>query len=223
MKRTAEVWNERYSGSDYVYGKLPNVYLKEQLGKLPVGNILFVGEGEGRNAVFAAQVGWNVTAFDISSKAKKKAQQLALEHNVDIKYDVGELHHLNYENEQFDVISLIFTHFPLATRSSIHQILITHLRPGGVIIMESFSKDHITYQAKNSNAGGPKNINVLYNIEDIKSDFDRLKIIELNKTEVYLSEGAHHDGLSSVIRFMGKKPLMVKYQVEKNKNEQQIQ
>lgn len=57
MSKIAEIWNERYSGSDYVYGENPNAYLKEQLATLSVGDILFVGEGEGRNAVYAASIG----------------------------------------------------------------------------------------------------------------------------------------------------------------------
>ena len=205
MKNTADIWNERYSGSEYVYGKLPNVYLKEQLEKLPVGNILFVGEGEGRNAVYAAKLGWKVSAFDLSSQGKRKAQLLALKNNVNFNYDVGNLHELNYEKEQFDVIALIFTHFSPEKRTSIYKALSQHLRPGGTIIMEAFSKDQIRYQAKNPNAGGPKDINVLYTVEDVKHDFEGFEIIELIETETYLSEGAYHDGLSSVTRFTGKK------------------
>ena len=205
MNKTADSWNNRYSSVEYVYGVDPNVYLKEQLEKLPVGHILFAGEGEGRNAVYAAKLGWKVSAFDMSSEGKRKAQLLALKNNVHFDYYVGELHEMNYENEQFDVIALIFTHFPQEIRLSIHKMLINHLRPGGTIILEAFSKNHIGYQAVNPNAGGPKSFNVLYTVEDIKHDFENFEIIELNETEVYLKEGSHHDGLSSVIRFIGKK------------------
>ncbi len=65
-------WNERYSKSDFAYGKLPNHFLKEQLEQLPVGSILFPAEGEGRNAVFAATVGWIASAFVISEEGKRK-------------------------------------------------------------------------------------------------------------------------------------------------------
>lgn len=205
MKRLADIWNERYAKSEYVYGKEPNIFLKEKLEKLPVGHILFVGEGEGRNSVYAAKQGWKVSAFDISSEGKKKAQQLALKNNVHIDYQVGELHDMNYEKEQFDVIALVFTHFPAETRSSIHKELNNYLAQGGFILLEVFSKNQIGHQANNPNAGGPKSVDMLYDIEDIKSDFDYLKIIELSETEIYLSEGDHHSGLSSVIRFMGEK------------------
>ena len=205
MKRLSDKWDERYSGSEYIYGEHPNVYLKEQIDKLPVGHILFVGEGEGRNAVYAAKLGWKVSAFDISSEGKKKSQQLARKNNVHIDFEVGDVNEKNYENEEFDVIALIFTHFPQETRSYIHKKLSGYLRSGGFIIVEAFSKNQIRYQAKNPNAGGPKSVNVLYTVEDIKHDFEDFEIVELNETEIYLSEGTHHDGLSSVIRLTGKK------------------
>ncbi|EMO25801.1 thiopurine S-methyltransferase domain protein [Leptospira interrogans serovar Bataviae str. HAI135] len=65
-------WNERYSKEEFAFGEQPNEYLKEQLEKLEIGKILFPAEGEGRNAVFAAKLGWNVSAFDISVEGKRK-------------------------------------------------------------------------------------------------------------------------------------------------------
>jgi len=65
-------WNERYSKEEFAFGKQPNNYLKEQLEKINRGTILFPAEGEGRNAVFAAKLGWTVSAFDISMEGKRK-------------------------------------------------------------------------------------------------------------------------------------------------------
>src|SRR5687768_5721230 len=77
-------WNERYSKHEFAYGEQPNNYLKEQLEKLDVGTILFPAEGEGRNAVFAAKLGWTVSAFDISVEGKNKALRLAKTNKVKI-------------------------------------------------------------------------------------------------------------------------------------------
>ena len=63
-------WNDRYSKDEFAYGEAPNNYLKEQLTKINVGKILFPAEGEGRNAVYAAKIGWTVSAFDIKKKKK---------------------------------------------------------------------------------------------------------------------------------------------------------
>jgi len=207
MKRTVEIWNERYSGSEYVYGEEPNNHLKEQLEKLPVGHILFVGEGEGRNAVYAARKGWQVSAFDISKEGKRKAILLADKYGVKIDYRVGELHELNYEKELFDAIVLIFTHFPADERASMHKALSDCLRPGGTFILEAFSKNHARLQAVNPHAGGPKDISMLLSVEDIKNDFPHFDIIELDETEVNLSEGSYHNGLSAVVRFTGRQKV----------------
>lgn len=110
-------WNERYSNNEFAYGKQPNNFLKEQIEKLKAATILFPAEGEGRNAVFAAKLGWAVSAFDISVEGKKKALMLAEANNVTIDYQVGELETLNYNTEQFDVIALIYAHFPASIKS----------------------------------------------------------------------------------------------------------
>jgi 2-polyprenyl-3-methyl-5-hydroxy-6-metoxy-1,4-benzoquinol methylase len=198
-------WNERYSKSEFAYGEQPNKYLKEQLKKLNVGAILFPAEGEGRNAVFAATLGWKVSAFDISVEGKKKAMQLAAANNVTIDYQVGELQTLNYHNEQFDAIALIYAHFPAAIKSSYHKALDKYLKEGGVIIFEAFSKKHIDYISKNEQVGGPKDIASLFSIDEIKSDFANYDFKELAETEIELNEGLYHNGQGSVIRFAGQK------------------
>src|SRR6476469_7303750 len=92
-------WNDRYSTDEFAYGEQPNNYLREQLEKMPVGTILFPAEGEGRNAVFAAKLGWKVSAFDISNEGKNKAIRLAEKNNVTIDYKVGDLETLDFEVE----------------------------------------------------------------------------------------------------------------------------
>src|SRR5258706_5948286 len=138
-------WNDRYSKDEFAYGVQPNNYLKEQLEKLDVGAILFPAEGEGRNAVFAAKLGWTVSAFDISTEGRNKAFRLAETNNVRIDYQVGELQTLKYNKEQFDAIALIYAHFPADIKSLYHKMLDTYLRKSGLVIFEAFSKRHIDY------------------------------------------------------------------------------
>lgn len=198
-------WDERYSNDEFAYGTQPNNYLKDQLQKLETGSILFPAEGEGRNAVFAAQLGWNVSAFDISTEGKNKALLLAENNNVKIDYQVGELQNLNFKKEQFNVIVLIYAHFPADIKSSLHTMLDQYLRKDGFIIFEAFSKKHLEFVLKNEKVGGPKDIESLFSIDEIKSDFPDYDIIELVETEIELSEGIFHNGTASVIRFLGKK------------------
>jgi 2-polyprenyl-3-methyl-5-hydroxy-6-metoxy-1,4-benzoquinol methylase len=200
-----ERWNDRYSKDEFAYGERPNNYLKEQLEKLDAGAILFPAEGEGRNAVFAAKLGWNVSAFDISIEGKNKALRLAETNKVTIDYQVGELQTLKYTPGQFDVIALIYAHFPADIKSLYHKTFDKYLRPKGLIIFEAFSKRHIDYIAKNEGVGGPKDIAMLFSIDELKSDFANYEIIELIEKEIELSEGLFHNGKGSVIRFVGRK------------------
>lgn len=204
-KNWKDRWDERYSNTEFAYGEEPNKYLKVQLDKLKVGTILFPAEGEGRNAVYAAKLGWEVFAFDISSEGKKKALQLATSNKVKIDYQVGELETLDYKVEQFDAIGLIYAHFPANIKSLYHNILDSYLRKGGVVIFEAFSKKHLEYVQNDEKVGGPKDIESLFSIEEIKSDFPDYDYEELAEMEIELNEGLFHNGKGSVIRFVGRK------------------
>jgi 2-polyprenyl-3-methyl-5-hydroxy-6-metoxy-1,4-benzoquinol methylase len=205
MNNWTKRWDDRYSSEEFAYGTAPNNYLKEQLQKLSPGKILFPAEGEGRNAVFAAKSGWKVSAFDISEEGKNKAIKLAENNNVSIDYKVGELETLNFQEKQFDAIALIYAHFPAEIKSVIHKQLDTLLNKNGIIIFEAFSKKHLEYLAVNEKVGGPKDIESLFSIEEIKADFADYEIIELEEKEIELNEGLFHNGKGSVIRFIGRK------------------
>ena len=198
-------WDDRYKSEEFAYGTAPNNFLKEQIEKLNPSTILFPAEGEGRNAIFAAKLGWKVSAFDISEEGRNKALLLAKNNNVSIDYQVGELETLDFEEQQFDAIALIYAHFPPAIKSEIHKQLDKLLKKDGIIIFEAFSKKHLEYLAINDKVGGPKDIESLFSIEEIKADFPDYEIIELDEKEIELNEGLFHNGTGSVIRFIGRK------------------
>ncbi|MGN6645162.1 MAG: class I SAM-dependent methyltransferase [Cytophaga sp.] len=198
-------WDERYSKETFAYGEKPNDYLKQQIEMLPAGTILFPAEGEGRNAVFAAVRGWQVSAFDISREGKKKAQLLAAKNHVEIDYQLVILDELTYTYGQFDAIALIYAHFPATIKSAYHRKLNHLLRKGGILIFEAFSKKHLEYIARNEKVGGPKETDMLFSVEEIRADFPDYDIIELTEKEIELNEGEFHSGTGSVIRFTGRK------------------
>ena len=164
----AEFWNERFGKDEYIYGTEPNKFFKEQIDKLKPGSILLPAEGEGRNAVYAAIKGWAVTAFDISEKGREKANCLSKQYNVSIDYKV--IGALDYRtNLQFDAIGLCYAHFPAEIRKQANQHLLQYLKTGGVVIFEAFAK------AGSGNAsGGPKNEEMLFSIEEIKTELSQL-------------------------------------------------
>lgn len=196
------LWDERYRIDDYAYGIAPNEYLREQLSKIPCGNIVFPAEGEGRNAVYAAQLGWHVCAYDISVEAQKKAKLLAKKSNVSIEYHVGDTDSLPYQEGQFDAMALIYAHFPSIERKNIHKKLQKLLRKGGILIFEGFSKNHIEYRKNNVHVGGPNDVDLLFSKEEIAQDFANFDFISLEEKEILLNEGLFHNGIGSVIRYV---------------------
>ncbi|NOU59524.1 class I SAM-dependent methyltransferase [Marinifilum caeruleilacunae] len=200
-----EFWDERYSQDQFAYGEEPNLFVKEKLPQFKTGKILFPAEGEGRNSVFAAQLGWDVSAFDFSSKGKERADELARSKNVRIDYKLASFLEEAYQEEEFDAICMTFVHFDPKIKSSMHKRLDSYLKPGGHIIFEAFSKEHREINKLHPEAGGPSDEKYMYSIEEIERDFDNYEIIELKKELVHLNEGFGHVGESSLIRFIGRK------------------
>lgn len=193
-----EIWNQRYAQKEYVYGIKPNEFYKDQLLKLQPGKILFPAEGEGRNAVFAALNGWDVVAFDSSLEAKKKAEKLAAENKVELKYLISSIEEFEFEENSFDAIVLVFVH--TENRDENHRKLIRFLKPGGTLILEGFSKNQLS-----NNSGGPRNLSMLFSAEELNNDFQSLNDLNISELDIELEEGLLHIGKASVIRIVGTK------------------
>lgn len=191
-------WNERYKTIDYAYGIEPNSFLKNQLMNMIPGKILFPAEGEGRNAVYAATKGWQVTAFDQSIEGKRKADLLALQKGVKIEYKIDNFEFVEFPLESFDCVALVFAHINPVKRKEYHKKLISFLKPGGKLILEGFSKNQI-----NNNSGGPRDIDMLFSGKEMENDFGSLSKLDISEEEVILNEGTFHQGLASVIRVTG--------------------
>lgn len=200
-----EMWNARYAAPEFAYGTEPNVFFKTQLDKLPVGKLLLPAEGEGRNAVYAASLGWDVAAFDMSVEGRQKALQLAELQNVNIRYAVNEGAEVPFVGEHFDAVALIFSHCHPAVRGKIHHQLCERMISGSTLIVEAFCAGHLEYVLKNPAVGGPKDLEFLFTQEMLLEDFSAFTILELYETEVQLHEGVYHNGLGKVIRFVGQK------------------
>lgn len=198
-------WNERYKSETFAYGEAPNRFFQEVLKQLTPGTMLLPAEGEGRNAVYAAKIGWSVTAFDISEEGKNKAMKLATQQQVTIDYQVNTLENLHFEENQFDALALIYAHFPATIKAAYHRMLDQYVKVNGVIIFEAFSKQHLAYVTANEKVGGPKDIDSLFSLEEIKADFPNYEYLLLEEKIIELNEGVFHNGTGSVIRLIGKK------------------
>ncbi|MDP2303260.1 MAG: class I SAM-dependent methyltransferase [Ignavibacteria bacterium] len=193
-------WNDRFNSEEYVYGTEPNEFFKASISKIKPGRLLLLGEGEGRNGVYAAKNGWTVDAYDWSESAKIKALKLARANNCLIDYKVEDLVNIILHFNMYDAVGLIFLHLEEDLRESIHARVINTLKPGGKVILESYSKEQLNYSS-----GGPKSSELLYSLEDIVTDFNLLNYELLTKEKVILNEGELHKGEAMVIRMIGVK------------------
>lgn len=192
-------WNNRYETNNTVYGNEPNQYFKSFIDTHKPGTILLPAEGEGRNAIYAAQKGWQVDAFDFSKVAQEKALQRASIKKVKINYKV--MHIENYKAlKQYDAIGLIYVHLEPVLRKTFHAEIAKSLPGAGYLVFEAFAKEQ-----KNRTSGGPKEDVLLYDAPSICSDFQNLHILSCGQKEVDLEEGEFHKGKADVLRLIGQK------------------
>lgn len=193
-------WNERYSAKEYIYGEEPNLFFAEQLGKLTPGHIILPCDGEGRNGVYAAVQGWTVDAFDQSTEGQRKALELAGKKGVHINYNISDAAEVTFPENSADAVAIIFAHLPPDVRKRLNKNIITWLKPGGTLILEAYNPLQL-----NNDTGGPKDRSMLYTEAILKEDFKDLETKLLQSLELNIKEGIYHDGLSNVIRFVGRK------------------
>jgi len=193
-------WDARYTAEAYAYGHTPNAFFAKQLSAHEPGRLLLPAEGEGRNAVFAAQRGWDVTAFDFSGSGREKALQLAEREKVSLRYELTDVRSFSYPEAAFEAAALIFAHLPPEDRHFLHQKVWQSLAAGGVLWLEAFSKEQLGRAS-----GGPKKPDMLYHPEALAADFPEAAIQQLEVRETELDEGPFHQGKASVVRLIAKK------------------
>ncbi|MEL6131833.1 MAG: class I SAM-dependent methyltransferase, partial [Bacteroidota bacterium] len=169
----------------------------EKLEKLAPGSLLLPAEGQGRNAVFAAKMGWDVHAFDFSEMARIKAFELAEQEGVSFKYDVMSFESLELPLAAYDAIGLVFVHTSPDMRQKLHRDLIPLLKPEGMVILEAFHKTQLGLTS-----GGPKSDAMLFSEEELREDFQELDIISVEVVTRQLDEGPFHQGEAHIIQMM---------------------
>ncbi len=194
-------WNERYSTTDYAYGKEPNSFL-EANRKLVCQKVLCLAEGEGRNAVFLAKNGSHVTCIDYAEEGLRKAQQLAKENGVELTTLCADLTNVDLKADEWDSIVVIFGHFPSDLRKKVHGQFYSALKSGGTLVLEAYHKNQVNYKT-----GGPINPELLYSKEDLAEDFRQFDELEITETVREVNEGKYHFGLASVVQVIAKKQL----------------
>jgi 2-polyprenyl-3-methyl-5-hydroxy-6-metoxy-1,4-benzoquinol methylase len=196
-----DFWNQRYGEEGWAYGLGPNSFLEENWKELPKnGKILCLSEGEGRNAIFLAHMGFSVTMVDISSVGLMKAKKRAQDENVSLETVEADLAEFDLGVEAWDGIVSIFGHLPSQLRKNVHEKIVKSLKPGGVFLFEAYTPEQLLLKT-----GGPKDPDMMMSLSIIETELHALSPLIKRSCIRDIQEGKYHQGLSAVVQFIGRK------------------
>ena len=194
------MWNTRYTSKEFVYGKAPNEFLAQMRHHVPKGKVLCLAEGEGRNAVYLAGLGFEVTAVDASSVGLAKAEKLATENGVTIKTVVADLTDYPIEPEFWDGVVSIFCHVPMAVRKTVHERVCCGLKRGGVLLLEAYRPEQLAL-----GTGGPPEASMMMTLDLLRDELPGLEFIHARELERNVVEGSLHTGRGAVVQVIGRR------------------
>jgi len=198
------MWDERFSEPGYAYGTEPNDFLRERVADLRPGRCLCLAEGQGRNAVWLAQQGFDVTAMDQSAPGLAKARELAETRGVAIETVAADLSGFDIGEAAWDSIVAIFAHLPPALRADVHARAARALVPGGTVLIEGYTPDK--YDHPGTGGPPPSQKDLCFTRSMLLDDFAGLEPILAAETVREVNEGQYHQGRSAVVQFLARKP-----------------
>lgn len=189
-------WESRYGAdADFVYGTEPNDFLAEAAAGLPLGDVLCLADGEGRNGVFLAELGHRVTSVDLTEAGMAKAASLATERGVELTTIVADLADYDLGENRWDLIVSIFAHTPPPVRVRLHALIARALRPSGRLILEAYTPDQV-----GRGTGGPPTPEGTMNLVDLSAELTGMHFehgVEIVRSVV---EGPGHTGDGAVVQ-----------------------
>ena len=168
----AAAWDKRYSAQELVWGAGPNRFVAAEVTALPAGRAIDLGTGEGRNAIWLAGRGWQVTAVDFSAAGLARAARLATERGVSVDWVRADL--LDYQPApgRFDLVLLAYIHLPAASLARVFRAAAAAVAPGGTLLVIGHDRDNIT-----RGHGGPQDPDRLYTPAAVAGELDGLTVL----------------------------------------------
>lgn len=194
-------WDERYGTDEYAYGVEPNDFLRAEAHRIPRGPVLCLAEGEGRNAVFLAGLGHQVTAVDLSIEGLRKAERLARRHGVTIETIQADLATFELGLDRWSGIVEIFAHVPPPVRRRIHAGIPQALRAGGCLVLETYRPEQLAL-----GTGGPKELSLFSTLVELREQLSPLELVVARDANREIHEGRFHDGPSATVQLVGTRP-----------------
>lgn len=202
---TGDFWDQRYREPGFAFGEAPNAWLAAQRSSFGIGQRALVpGDGDGRNGVWLAELGLNVTTVDASKIGVHKANLLAAERGVTIDAHVADLMTWAWPLQTYDVIAAIYVHLPPNVRRMVHRRMVHALKPGGILILEGYTRRQLVFRASGS-VGGPRDPDLLFEPMEVARDFAGMRFEHIDEHRVVLDEGKRHKGPSAVLRMRARR------------------
>ena len=198
------MWEERYSkADDYLFGTDPSAFLRENLGWLrPSLRGLSVADGEGRNAVYMAEQGVDMVAFDMSKTAVSRAEKLAAKKGVSVNFNLSDWDGWDWDGAGYDLVAAIFIQFAgPSERGKQFANLKQSVKPGGILMLHGYRPEQLEL-----GTGGPPCSENMYTPEILGKYFGNWKIERLAGYERDVREGRGHSGKSALIDLIARRP-----------------
>ncbi len=197
------LWDRRYEGDDYLFGTAPAAFLTRHARHLPkAGRVLAVADGEGRNSVWLAEQGLEVTAMDSSAVALDKALKLALKREVPVAFRLGDVMTWDWDAAPYDAVVAIFIQFAgPEDRVQVFRGLDRALKPGGLLMLHGYAPRQVGY-----GTGGPPYKENMYTLGLLRDAFEGYDIRHQADYDAEIEEGRGHSGRSGLIDFIARKP-----------------
>jgi SAM-dependent methyltransferase len=179
----AGAWDERYAASELVLSAGPNRFVAAELAELPPGRVLDLAAGEGRNAIWLARRGWQVTAADFSRVALDKGRRLA--GDTVVRWVCADATRWD-EPASYDLVLLAYLQLPAAERRAAVRAAYSSLVPGGTLFLVAHDSTNLS-----EGTGGPQDPGVLMTAEDVLGDLadERYDVLRAERVARLVGDG----------------------------------
>lgn len=194
----ADDWDRRYAASDYVWTVRPNAFLVREVEQMAPGRAIDLACGEGRNAVWLARLGWEVTGVDFSAVALDKARRLAEEHGVSARWEQADVLAWEPPADGVDLVIVLYLQLPADQRRIALANAARALRPGGTVLVVAHDRRNLA-----EGVGGPADPAVLYGPDDAVADLRAAGVdldVERAETVERVVDGADRPALDCLVR-----------------------
>jgi SAM-dependent methyltransferase len=201
MDRPEDFWDRRFAERGFAYGTEPNDFVREMAGRVPAGRVLCLADGQGRNAVHLAGVGFAVTMMDRSAVGIARAEALARERGTRIETVVADLASFAIEPGAWQGIVSVFVHLPRPLRERVARAVVAGLSPGGALVLEAYGPRQPGF-----GTGGPEDPDQLPGVDTLTAELAGLEFEIAREVERDVIEGHYHTGRASTVQLLGRRP-----------------